>query len=140
MKQLMTTLLIASISLLCFTLFPILIEKQVEADTTIVTDQFSQTDTLRSTEISPLSPEIIVGDADGNGSIDVDDAVFIIDYCLGGGPEPPRYRFVAQCYVRIWTATVIIDTTTGSLTEIVSPLETGEIFYVPCTTNSGGCR
>ncbi len=41
---------------------------------------------------SAPSPEILVGDADGSGAIDVDDIVFLIDFIFSGGlvPLPTR--------------------------------------------------
>jgi hypothetical protein len=35
------------------------------------------------------------GDADGNGALDIDDAVYIIGYIFSGGPDPTPYAVVS---------------------------------------------
>lgn len=90
-----------------------------------------QTDTLNMTEVRPLDPAIMVGDFDCSGSVDVDDAVAIIEYCLNGGAAPPTYRMVAQAYVRTFSISVLFDAEADTIISLLSPHECGEVYYVP---------
>ena len=131
------TILTVAIIVFCISIISL---AQTGAETDIrnvVINCFSQTDTLRSDEISALYPEILIGDANGNGSIDIDDGVFIVDYCLGGGPPPPQYSFVTPHYVRTWSAMIVLDTLGDSL--MTHPELTIKVFYSPCA-DSGSCR
>jgi hypothetical protein len=38
------------------------------------------------------APEYICGDADGSMEVDIDDAVFVVQYIFGGGPSPDPYE------------------------------------------------
>ena len=97
-----------------------------------------QTDTLGLTEVRPLGPAVMVGDFDGSGSIDVDDAVAIIEYCLSGGAAPPTYRMVAQAYVRTFSVSVLFDAEADTIIRLLSPHERGEVYYVPMIDTAGG--
>jgi hypothetical protein len=45
---------------------------------------------------------VICGDADGSGSIDVDDVVYLVNYIFTGGPAPdPYYVGDANCSIDI---------------------------------------
>jgi serine protease AprX len=39
-----------------------------------------------------FDPGFVAGDANGSGMVDIDDAVFIITYIFGGGPEPDPFE------------------------------------------------
>ncbi|MCK4657833.1 MAG: hypothetical protein KAT85_12395, partial [candidate division Zixibacteria bacterium] len=44
----------------------------------------------------------VCGDADGSGNVDIDDAVFLINYVFAAGPEPDPYESGdADCSVGI---------------------------------------
>lgn len=94
---------------------------------------FEQVDTVLSTETFPLSCDILVGDVNADGTVDIDDAVYILNYSISGGPAPFQggYQSVRQAYVRMWDGCVVIDTLGDTLLQFIDLIETGDIYYVP---------
>lgn len=45
-------------------------------------------DIVHSACFVEVGDEFVCGDADGSGAVDIDDAVFLIEYIFAGGPEP----------------------------------------------------
>lgn len=97
------------------------------------TSHFEQVDTVLSTETFPLSCDILVGDVNADGEVDIDDAVYILNYSIAGGPAPFQggYQSVRQAYVRTWKGCVVIDTLGDTLLRLIDPLEIGDVYYVP---------
>ena len=95
--------------------------------------EFELTDTVLSTETFPLSCDILVGDVNADGEVDIDDAVWIIEYSIAGGPAPLQYGYqsVRQAYVRTWKGRVLIDTLGDTLMQILDLIEIGDIYYIP---------
>jgi len=53
-----------------------------------VTDGMLMDSALVCIEVIDCQPPIICGDADGSSLVDIDDAVYLINYIFGGGPPP----------------------------------------------------
>jgi hypothetical protein len=92
-----------------------------------------QIDTILSVTCESLDHDIVVGDANANGHLDIDDAIYIIKYIyeMGPPPLPERYCSVRQAYIRQMTVDYVIDSINGNIADILDVHECGTVYYVP---------
>jgi hypothetical protein len=93
----------------------------------------TQVDTILSAVCEPLDHDIVVGDANANGHLDIDDAIYIIKYIYETGPPPlpERYCSVRQAYIRQMTVDYVIDSVNGTIADVMNVHECGTVYYVP---------
>ena len=123
-------ILAAILIILVFSMCAILFAVYVFAQKT---SEFEQVDTVLSTETFPLSCDILVGDVNADGQVDIDDAVWIIEYSIAGGPAPIQggYQSVRQVYIQTWKGYAVIDTLGDTILQIIDLMEIGDIYYIP---------
>lgn len=104
-------------------------------ETPVEAQQYSEfhfTDTILSTEVLPLSRDIIVGDVNADQVLDMDDVTYILGYLFAEGPAPlpERYRSVRQAYVREWYGTAVVDSEGDTLLSLPKPHDYNDIYYI----------
>jgi hypothetical protein len=79
------------------TVFGVAPDSVFEEDLEVTVEDFCGSDTYSFTVKT-----FVCGDADGSGNVDIDDAVFLINYVFAAGPEPDPYESGdADCSVGI---------------------------------------
>jgi len=113
-----------------------------QSDTTqsIDTCHVSQVDTIVAVELMPLCHDILIGDVDASGAVDIDDVWYLLKYIYEGGPPPlpERYSSVRQIYIRQVTFEAVIDVTSDSILSIQNLREMGSIHFMPQTDSAKG--